>query len=143
MRTDTLLNVPSDFLEQLGSEVYYTGGTIPDLGVLGACNVYQCSCSRVDDVKQFQDRGTIIRDLSLAALVYDQLVHSTRPKCARKRLCDGQACRDIGQELCLALRGVRALLEEDDGRLLQVSEYDGSQGISTEVRTIGRPRCMV
>ena len=94
------------------------------------------------DLHLRKNRSTIVRNLSLSSLVHNELVHSAWTESARQRLRDRKACRDIREELRLSLRGVRALLEEDDGRLLQKRQ---SQHVrrTCMLHTMGNPRCIL
>ena len=89
----------------------------------------------------FEDSRTIVSDLSFATLVNNQLVHSARSQGAGKGLRDREACRDIREELRPSLRSVRALLEEDNCRLLRTIRVLLLHVV--QPHTMGNPRCIL
>ena len=99
------------------------------------------------DLQQLHERGTIVGDGDGALVVVDELIHAARPERGAHDVDDGLTRVDVGDELRLALRGVGALLEEDNLRLKHVARREswhpthghrhggGVGGVSTAVRT--------
>lgn len=70
----------------------------------------------MDDVEQAHDGGAVVGDGG-ALVVVDELVHAAGAERGAHGVGDGRAGADVAEHLPAALRGVRALLEEDDLRL--------------------------
>lgn len=83
------------------------------LSILRLGNIDERHCSGVDDLETLHDGGAVIRDDHFTILV-DQLIHSTRAQRAAHNVGHSSACIHIADELRLALRRVRPLLEEND-----------------------------
>lgn len=60
MDSDTLLDVWSDLLQDLGGQENDTGGSVTDLGVLGTGNVDKGARSRVNNVEELEEGGTVV-----------------------------------------------------------------------------------
>lgn len=71
----------------------------------------------MDDVEQLHDRSPVVGDGGVALVVVDELVHAAGAERGADDVGDGGAGVDVGDDLRLALRGVRALLQQDDLRL--------------------------
>ena len=76
----------------------------------------------MNDVKQLENSRAVVCNLCLATIGYDELVHTTWAKCGGECVGDGKASSNIREQLAFALGGVRALLEQDDGGLLDNRE---------------------
>ena len=76
----------------------------------------------MNDVKQLENGRAVVCNLCLATIGYDELIHTTWAKCGGECVGDGKASSNIREQLAFALRGVRALLEQDDGGLLDNRE---------------------
>ena len=112
-RMKTILDELLDALEHLRCQQHDGGGAISNFGVLSHGDVYKGLCSRMDNIQQAHDGGTIITDRCSFA-IKDELVHATRTERRSDGLGYGLACIDIRDDLSLSLRSVCPLLQEDD-----------------------------
>lgn len=60
MNSDTLLNVWSDLLQDLGSKEHDTGRSVTDLGILSTSNIDKSARSRVNNIEELEQGGTVI-----------------------------------------------------------------------------------
>lgn len=86
MRTNALLDIIPDLLQELSSKQNYTRRSIPNLSILSACDIDQSPGSGMHDVEEFENGRTIVGDLSFAAVVDNELVHTSWTKSACKGL---------------------------------------------------------
>lgn len=92
---DTLFDIAPDLFQQLSSKQNHARRSISDLSILGTCDVDQGPGGGVNDVEKLEDGGTVVCNLSLAAVVDDKLVHTPWTESASECLCNGKACGDV------------------------------------------------
>ena len=80
---------------------------------------------RVHDLQQLHDGRTIVGDGNLALVIMNQLVHPARAQRGPHHVDHRLARVDVADELRLALRGVGALLEQDNLRLHELGRMHG------------------
>lgn len=73
------------------------------------------------DVEEAHDGGAVVGDGDSALVVVDELVHPPRPQRGPHGVAHRRARVDIAHHLSAPLRRVRALLEQDDLRLLRIT----------------------
>ena len=100
------------------------------LGVLILGDVDEDLGGGVDDVEEAHDGGAVVGDGGALAVV-DELVHPAGAQRGVQHVRHRHARADVAQHLPAALRRVRALLEQDDLRLLRKARTPGKR-----VRTI-------
>lgn len=109
MWADTILNEALALPEQLRREQDDARRTVSDLRVLSARNVDERLGRRVHDLEELQNRRAVVRDGRLPVRGHDELVHPARSEGRRNGVGDGEASRDVGQQLRRALGRVGAL----------------------------------
>ena len=76
-----------------------------NLCILSLGNVSECLCSRVNNVQQLDDGGSIVRDCDFLAVV-DQFVHTTGAECGAN-LREGDLIRGYINKTCACVEGLR------------------------------------
>jgi hypothetical protein len=76
----------------------------------------------VDDVEEAHNGGAVVGDGDAALVVVNELVHAAGPQRGAHRVHHRRARVDVAHHLRLPLRRVRALLEQDNLRLLRNRE---------------------
>lgn len=88
------------------------------LGVLGFGDLNERLSRRVDNIEHLHHRRAVIRDGHRGTLSIDQLVHTARTQSRANYIDDSLARIDVANELGDTLRGISALAEQNDARLL-------------------------
>jgi hypothetical protein len=91
------------------------------LGVLRFGNVDECATSGVDNVQKLHDGCAVVGDGRIALVVNNELVHTARTERRAHGIHNGLASVDVADQLGLALRRIRALLQQDDAGALAKS----------------------
>ena len=89
----------------------------------------------MDDVEEAHDGGAVVGDGG-ALVVVDELVHPSGAQRGPHRVRHRRARADVAQHLPAALRRVRALLEQDDLRLLRKSENPTGKRVRIIARSV-------
>lgn len=97
------------------------GRAVPNFGILRQRNVDERLGRRVDNIQEVHNRRTIVRDGRLVPRV-DELVHAAWSERRAHGLHHGLARIDVTDQLRFPLARVRALLEQNDLRLLHSSD---------------------
>ena len=74
----------------------------------------------MNNVQHFHNRSTVVRDGHRGTFSIDEFVHTTRSKRSANHIDHSFAGVDVADELRNALRGICALAEQNDARLLEV-----------------------
>ena len=82
------------------------------------------------DVEKAHDGGAVVGDGDSALVVVDELVHPPGPQRGQHGVAHRRARVDVAHHLRAPLRRVRALLEQDDLRLLR----NTNESVSTAIR---------
>jgi hypothetical protein len=121
--------------QKLCAEKHDRCGAVTDFGVLRERDVHERLGCRVHDVEKVHDRGAVVRNRRLVARV-DELVHAARPERRAHGLHHGLARVNVADQLRFALACVRALLEQNNLRLLLASSTNRIIVISSGISPI-------
>lgn len=88
------------------------------LSILRPGNVHQGFCSRLDNVQELHDGGSVIGDGHLTLDIHHELVHPSGAQGGADGVADGEASIDIGEELTLSLGRISSFFKDDDLGLL-------------------------
>lgn len=113
LRVHALIDEGFGLFEKLTGGQNNGGGSITDLIVLRPGNVYECFSGRMNDIKEADEGGTIIRYGDSASIV-DQLVHTSWTKCGLDDIDDRLASIDVGDDVTFALHFLSTFFEDDD-----------------------------
>jgi hypothetical protein len=97
------------------------------LGVLRLGDVDEDLGGGVDDVEKAHDGGAVVGDGAAALVVMDELIHAAGPQRGAHGVRHRRARVDVAHRMCLPLRRVCALLQQDDLRLLGGQKTRGTQ----------------
>ena len=84
------------------------------------------------DVEEAHDGGAVVGDGDAALVVVDELVHAPGPQRGTHGVRHRRARVDVAHHLRAPLRRVRALLEQDDLRLLR--DKNGNEKMDIRIR---------
>jgi hypothetical protein len=98
----TFLHKGFAFLKKLTGENGNRSGTVTNLSILGSGNVNQNSGSRMDNIKELEDSGTIVRDGGLT-LTTNNLKIQKKQEAVRikKKFCykeNGRTNQNVGSK---------------------------------------------
>mmetsp|Transcript_8737 Transcript_8737/g.32936 ORF Transcript_8737/g.32936 Transcript_8737/m.32936 type:complete len:422 (-) Transcript_8737:9-1274(-) len=116
LRMQAVLHEGLHLVEDRGRNEHDRGRAVSHLGILRHADVHEGLGSRVHHVQKPHDGRSVVADGDFAA-VEDELVHAARAESGLDGLCDRRTCVDVADDLGLALRGIRALPEQDDAWL--------------------------